>query len=269
MVPFLEKWEFFMRAAGLAFVILGWLLISQQEAGAHNVWCHCNKTTPEATLNFFHKAGEVYEAISDVMRVWQSANAPLESGVLAEFEHAVHNTPLEPYHFNETLLALQLLKSKLTVLDIRLHELKVLSDDGKTVPEFDEAITRILREQKGIGRLSTQGVRYADVAGLQPNSQPMIGLSGIIAAQIDDLAILSHTLDEVIAGLRDAIPLTERGEFARVMLSGRNAFGDKMPQFTDMMYGYERLYVQTCMSTIAATMQVYPKGFEWLQAGAK
>jgi hypothetical protein len=49
------------------------------------------------------------------------------------------------------------------------------------------------------------------------------------------------------------------------MLSGRNAFGDKMPQFTDMISGYDRLYVQTCMATIAATMQVYPKGFEWLK----
>ena len=28
---------------------------------------------------------------------------------------------------------------------------------------------------------------------------------------------------------------------------------------------YDRFYVQSCMTTIAATMQIYPKGFEWLK----
>lgn len=40
--------------------------------------------------------------------------------------------------------------------------------------------------------------------------------------------------------------------------------GDKMPQFTDMMSAFERFYVRTCMATITTTMQVYPRGFEWL-----
>jgi hypothetical protein len=252
----------FVRAAAISVLIS---VVSSTSALAHNVWCHCGKLSPEATLTFFYKAGEVYEAISDVMRVWQSANAPLETGVLAEFEHAIKNAPLKSYHFNETMLALQLLKAKMAVLDTKLKELKALANDGNTVPEFDEAITNILKEHKGLGRLSTQGVRYADVAGLPSTQQPIIGLSGIIDAQITDLQILSQILDQVISGLRDAIPLAERGEFARVMLSGRNAFGDKMPQFTDMIYAYERLYVQTCMSTISATMQIYPKGFQWLQ----
>jgi hypothetical protein len=61
--------------------------------------------------------------------------------------------------------------------------------------------------------------------------------------------------------------LAEKGEFAQVMLSGRNAFGDKMPQFTDMISAFERLYTRTCMATIATTMQIYPKGFEWLAGG--
>jgi hypothetical protein len=93
----------------------------------------------------------------------------------------------------------------------------------------------------------------------------MEGIVGILDAQAADLKILRGVLEQVTDGLRDAMPLAEKGEFAKVMLSGRNAFGDKMPQFTDLISGYERMYVQTCMATISATMQVYPKGFEWLK----
>jgi hypothetical protein len=79
------------------------------------------------------------------------------------------------------------------------------------------------------------------------------------------LKLLRGKLDEVITAARDAIPLAEKGQFAQVMLSGRNGFGDKMPQFTDWFSAYDRFYVQSCMTTIAATMQIYPKGFEWLK----
>ena len=76
--------------------------------------------------------------------------------------------------------------------------------------------------------------------------------------------MMSATLDEVIVAMQDAMPLTERGQFASVMLSGRNAFGEKMPQFTNMFSAYQRLYVTTVLATISTTMQVYPNGYEWL-----
>lgn len=107
-------------------------------------------------------------------------------------------------------------------------------------------------------------MRYADLAGKEARPQPIVGIVGVVDAQLADLAILRGVLSQVVSGLRDAMPLAEKGEFARVMLSGRNAFGDKMPQLTDMVSAFDRLYVQTCMATISATMQVYPKGFEWL-----
>lgn len=235
-------------------------------SSAHNVWCHCPKTNKQTTLKFFYKAGEVYEALSDVMLTWHTANSPLEKGVLAEFEKAVTGSELRPYHYQETYHALHSLKLKIQVLQIKLTELRTIAADGETTPAFDTALTKILSSSRNIGRLSTTGVRYADTGGKDEEPPvPMIGIVGIIEAQLADLKILRATLDQVIDGLRDALPLAEKGEFAKVMLSGRNAFGDKMPQFTDMISGYERMYVQTCMATIAATMQVYPKGFEWLK----
>jgi hypothetical protein len=207
----------------------------------------------------------VYEALSDATRTWHTANSPLEKGVIAEFERSINGAALRPYHYQETYHALNSLKLKLAVLDIKLTELRALAADGGTTPDFDTALTKILAASRNIGRLSTTGMRYSDVAGKQAAAAPMKGIVGIVDAQLTDLKILRGVLDQVISGLRDALPLTEKGEFAKVMLSGRNAFGDKMPQFTDMISGFERMYVQTCMATIAATMQVYPKGFEWLK----
>ena len=38
-----------------------------------------------------------------------------------------------------------------------------------------------------------------------------------------------------------------------------------MPQFTDLISAFERLYIRSCMATISATMQTYPAGFAWLK----
>jgi len=254
-----------MHILSAAIVALLLLFVTVPSSTAHNVWCHCPKKNKETTLKFFYKAGEVYEALSDAMLTWHSANSPLEKGVLAEFDNSVKGTDLKPYHYQETYHALNSLKVKLHVLQIKLTELRAIAADGDTTPDFDTALTKIISSSKNIGRLSTSGVRYADIGGKDAQQGSMVGIVGILDAQLTDLKILLSVLDQVVDGLRDALPLAEKGEFAKVMLSGRNAFGDKMPQFTDMISGYERMYVQTCMSTIAATMQVYPKGFEWLR----
>jgi hypothetical protein len=241
------------------------LFVLVEPASAHNVWCHCPKANKLTTLKFFYKAGEVYEALSDATKTWHTANSPLEKGVLAEFDRAVHGTPLKPFHYRETQHALNLLNLKLEVLQLKLSELREIAAEGETTPEFEGALNKMLATNQNTCRLSSSGVRYADVAGKESASAPIKGIVGILDAQSSDLKILRGVLDQVNAGLRDALPLAEKGEFAKVMLSGRNAFGDKMPQLTDMISCYERMYVQTCMSTISATMQVYPKGFEWLK----
>jgi hypothetical protein len=244
---------------------MGILFATVQTASAHNVWCHCPKGNKLTTLKFFYKAGEVYEALSDAMRTWHTANSPLEKGVLAEFDRAVHGTPLKPFHYKETQHALNLLTLKLEVLQLKLSELREIAAEGETTPEFEAALNKMLKTNVNTCRLSSSGVRYADVGGKPAPDGAIQGIAGIMDAQAADLKILRGVLGQVNDGLRDAMPLAEKGEFAKVMLSGRNAFGDKMPQLTDMISCYERMYVQTCMSTISATMQVYPKGFEWLK----
>ena len=238
-------------------------------ATAHNVWCHCTFADPRDTLIFFHLAGEVYTSHAKAVRLWHDSNVPLENGVLAEFENRLDKTKeLQPQLFRENMRKLQQLDTQLGDLDGRLGKVIEFLASHKATPGFNETLAKVLASTPDIRRLSAVGTRYSEVGGRAPKPAAADTLDSVLAiyrAQQADLKLLRAKLAEVVAGARDAIPLAEKGEFAQVMLSGRNAFGDKMPQFTDWFSAYDRFYVQTCMATIAVTMQVYPKGFEWLR----
>jgi hypothetical protein len=152
------------------------------------------------------------------------------------------------------------------ILDRKLSELIEIDRSGKKVKIYEDALARILQESPQFERLSARGVRYSNAGGAQRDQQTSLRSStDILVAQREDLKILRTAYQEAINALREAIPLAEKSQFVPVMLSGRNAFGDKMPKFTDMISAYERFNIRSCMATIDATMQVYPAGFEWLQ----
>lgn len=262
--------QFFLA---FAFLNLTIILAPINTANAHNVWCHCPDKDKLKTVEFFHHAGAVYEAFSGAVQIWHESNVPLEKGVLAEFENrAGMDTALRPELFRETLFHLNKLNEQFLILRSRLVAMEKFVGQMEIADGFDETLTKILAEDTSIIRLSQVAARYSDVGGGEAayrkkatNPKSIVGIRGIIHAQMEDLDILIKVLRDVKKGLRDAIPLAEKGEFAKVMLSGRNMFGDRNPQFTDLFNAYERLYVQSCMATIAATMQVYPNGFEWLE----
>ena len=245
------------------------LLVSVQTSYAHNVWCHCTFRSPKDTLDFFHLSGDVYTSHASAVRVWHESNVPLENGVLAEFEAKLDPAKArKPELFRENMQKLQQLDSQLGDLDGRLGKVIDFLRSKKASPGFNDALAKVTNSTKDIRRLSAVGTRYAEVGGktkLATSAPKLDSVLAIYVAQREDLGMLRKKLREVIDGARDAIPLAEKGEFAQVMLSGRNAFGDKMPQFTDWFSAYDRFYVQSCMATIAVTMQIYPKGFEWLK----
>ncbi len=204
-------------------------------------------------------------------QIWHRANAQLEVGILAEFKNRLDpNISIQPQAFHDTLGDLRQLNMAMERYLDEVGALEKLNSACKKQANLVAALTGILKESRPLQRLSLRGVRYADSGGLKTEqSAPILNQAGILAAWRTDAKILQQVLGEVITDLRNAIPLAEKGEFASMMLSGRRGFGDKMPQFTDMFSAYERLYVRTVMATIAATMQVYPKGYEWLDAGKK
>lgn len=239
--------------------------LSAAPASAHNVWAHCQQITPEETVEAFRVSGSVYDAQRALIEAWFKASSSIELGVMAEFEAKVQGTKLAPEKFLATYEGLQEVRVKIKDLGEKLGDFKQLVAKGRTEPSFDAQLTKILAEQRHISRVSLVGTRYSDVAGKKVNQKPPVGIAGVIDALIEDLHTLDLLVQEVIEGTRDAIPLALKGDFSKVMLSGRNAFGDKMPQLSDMISSYERFYNEMVLATIMATMQVYPKGFEFLQ----
>lgn len=155
------------------------------------------------------------------------------------------------------------------VLDRQLGEL-IEIDKGKEVhPAFRKSLTAILGEHPPIERVSLHRVRFANIAQARkeaPEPQPLgRDLMAIIRDQRKDLALVTKQLEETIAAFRDALPHAQNGHFAALMLSGRAGFADKIQQSVDLVETFTRSYSQACMTTIAATMQVYPAGLEWLE----
>lgn len=213
------------------------------------------------TVTYFHKSAEVYQTLSaGVMGAFHRGNALLEEGILTEFDQKK-----DVGKFKSALNEYEGMAKQMNKLAKKLDELMEIDKSGKKVAVYEEALRGIIREDKPFERVSNVGTRYALAAGDKTGQIDAIsGSADILRAQRADLQVLQRKLDVVLDALRSAIPLAERSEFVPVMLSGRNAFGDVMPQFTDMMSAYDRFYARSCMATIAATMQAYPAGFEWL-----
>lgn len=195
-----------------------------------------------------------------VIATYYKGNSHLESGILAELS----GKP-KPPRFRAALRSYELSAQQMVILDRKLTELIEIDRSGQKVKVYEDALAKILRESPPFERLSSRGVRYSNAGGTGRDEQtPLRSSTDILLAQREDLKILGNAFHEAISALREAIPLAEKRQFVPVMLSGRNAFGDKMPKFTDMISAYERFNIRTCMATIDATMQVYPAGFEWL-----
>ena len=219
-------------------------------------------------MEFFKKSAEVYDAYTlEVLSTYFKANSHLEEGIVAELTGKPASA-----EFRASLKGFEELADKMVVLDRKLTDLAEFDKQhaDQKIPVYEDTVKKVLRESKPFERVGDAGARYAEVGGAK-GSKPsaILNTSDILVAQRDDLRLLQKKLNEVIEAMRNAIPLAEKGEFVRVMLSGRNAFGSKMPQFTDMMSAYDRFVVRSCMETIDATMQTYPKGWEWLQKPAK
>jgi hypothetical protein len=250
----------------MIFVTQLLLLVLSSPASAHQVWAHNTCKNPADAVEFFHKSKEVYVALTRLERIWQDASYSLENGILAEFDSKIDRTKsLQIDEYRKALTGYTQMRSAMNGLDQAIQVLQGVDAKCEKVENFVETLKRNLTGSTAFPRLSTTGVRFSDAAGL-PSEQisPMYSIADILQAWKNDLGVMEKTLDEVIGAMKDAMPLAERGEFAAVMLSGRNAFGEKMPQFTNMFSAYQRLYVTAVLSTITTTMQVYPSGFEWL-----
>lgn len=157
-------------------------------------------------------------------------------------------------------------------LNGKFVELIGIDASGKLDPLFSAALTKILSEHPSMERVSLHGVRFANIAQERQGSRIVpLGqdLAALMTEQREDLGIVRSQLKETIEAFRAVIPAAENGQFAALMLSGRAGFADKIQQAVDLIQVYAQRYTRGCMTTIAATMQVYPAGLAWVKDGSR
>ncbi len=173
----------------------------------------------------------------------------------------------------DSLNKLQESRAAMDKLSAKFEELREINRKHKVIPEYQAALARILRNHPPIERVSLRDARFANVArgSLRESTRRPIGsnLDQILGNIIEDLTILKTQLDQTIVAFREVLPLAKQGGFAAMVLSGRAPLPEKVLQSADMALVFAQFYNRACMTTIAADMQVYPKGLEWLKKPVK
>src|SRR5688572_5063340 len=106
-------------------ISLGLVFAVTQRVEAVIVWCMCSQQNRDIAIRFFHQREKVYEALSrGVMLQWHEANAHLENGVLAEFDHLIapKANRLNPEAFKRALAGYEQVALALAALDRELEK---------------------------------------------------------------------------------------------------------------------------------------------------
>lgn len=196
------------------------------------------------------------------MAKFHDSSGFLEKGVLAELD----GKPA-PDQFAAAITEFEVTLEGLgKAIELQREFISVQANfQSEFLPEFEFMLAKILKDIGPLERASDMSSRYSTAGGLASTSDRPSDLDSILKAQLADMLAVERKGYAALDAFRSALPLAEEGRFVPIMLSGRNAFGDLMPEFSDMITAFDRFYVKTCMATITATMQTYPKGWEWLE----
>lgn len=197
------------------------------------------------------------------------AGYSLERGVLADMK----GEPSAPV-IKEALQKLQDSRTAMDALTVKLERLREIGRTNPLIPEYVAALDRITKSHPPIERISFSESRFANVArgtlrGKKHEGPIGSNLDEILRSLLEDLAILKKQSDQTIEALRDVIPTAEQGGFAAMVLSGRAPLPEKVLQSADMTLTFAQFFNRACAATIAADMEAYPKGLEWLKKPVK
>lgn len=189
----------------------------------------------------------------------------LEAGVLADMRGEESYDPLD-----RALAKLKETRSYMDDLYDQIGRMRKIEKAAVPLPEHNLALARILSNHPPVERVRLTQSRFANIAAAQglAINYGSIGpnFDGLLQNLQTDLKILQVEHDQLIDAFTAILPTARKGGFATIMLSGRAALPEKIMHSADQMMVYDLFYNRACMTTIAADMQVYPKGFEWLPA---
>ena len=194
------------------------------------------------------------------------AGRSLENGVLADMKGEPSASTL-----HEALKQLEASRAAMDALAAKLRRLREIEQKNPLIPEYTAALERILKDRPPIERVSLVDSRFANVARGKKQHQASIGsnLDEILRNLDEDLSILKEQSDQTIQSFRDVLPTAEQGGFAAMVLSGRAPLPDKILQSADLTLTFAQFFNRACAATIAADMETYPKGLEWLKKPVK
>ena len=86
----------------------------------------------------------------------------------------------------------------------------------------------------------------------------------LLANLRSDLKVLQEETDRTIEAFGMVLPMAKRGGFASIVLSGRAPLPERVMHSVDQTMVFVQFHNRACMAAIAADMQVYPKGLEWI-----
>jgi hypothetical protein len=140
--------------------------------------------------------------------------------------------------------------------------------NNRALPEHDAALERILRSYPPIERVSLTNSRFANIGagtGVAINYGPIgANFMQLLENLQSDLKILQVETDRTIEAFANVLPMARQGGFAAIVLSGRAPLPERVMHSVDQTMVYVQFHNRACMAAIAADMQVYPKGLEWI-----
>lgn len=167
--------------------------------------------------------------------------------------------------------ALTSLKQSRKIMDelyAKFGDMRKIEQNNKALPEHTAALGRILKAFPPIERVSLVNSRFANVSqasGVVINYGPVGNtFDEMLANMQSDLLVLEKEYDQTIEAFEAVLPAASKGGFAAIVLSGRAPLPEKIMHSIDQTFVYVRSVDVACQASIAADMQVYPKGLEWL-----
>src|SRR5262249_30639444 len=116
------------------------------------------------TVEFYRRAGDVYDRLTEMKTIWQKANTHLEHGEIAEFESKLSpNKKPDPKEFRLSHQGYLEVQKKMVELDQAIQRLQAVDAKCEKVPEYEAALAKVLAEGRPLPRLSRTGVRFGDV----------------------------------------------------------------------------------------------------------
>jgi len=153
-------------------------------------------------------------------------------------------------------------------MEASLDRMLDLQARNELTPKYKATLAKILTDHPPVEIVDVRNSRYAQIAKSAVTSPQVAPLGGSLDEVIRNvrtqLVALRQQTERMNTEFRNAISVAEQGGFAAFVLSGRATFPELVMQNEELVTIFERFYGRACLTTISATMEVYPDGLGWL-----